>query len=271
MVHDFKVIEDEKELFIAMSSKKAAEEEQKLFFCCFVCLRKGEGNCSRFLWYTSSAPLISHYIRENCRRYSVSGKKAEREKMDSNWYLIVGLGNPGKEYDGSRHNVGFEVADLLIDEFHIDGPTRFKKSLIGKGQIGDAKVVVMKPMTYMNLSGEAVREGLDYYKIDPATHLIVISDDIDLEPGHLRLRQKGSAGGHNGLKNIMQHVGDGNFIRVRIGVGAKPNPQYNLADHVLGHPKGEDKEKIDEAKERAVRAIQAILEEGIQKAMNHYN
>ena len=192
-------------------------------------------------------------------------------KMDADWYLIVGLGNPGKEYDGSRHNVGFEAADLLIDEFHIDGPTRFRKSLIGKGRIGDARVVVMKPMTYMNLSGEAVREGLDYFKVDPAAHLIVISDDIDLEPGKLRLRQKGSAGGHNGLKNIIQHVGDGNFIRVRIGVGAKPDPRADLADHVLGHPKGEDKEKIEDAKERAVRAVRDILEEGIQKAMNHYN
>ena len=129
----------------------------------------------------------------------------------------------------------------------------------------------MKPMTYMNLSGEAVREGLDYFKVDPATHLIVISDDIDLEPGKLRLRQKGSAGGHNGLKNIIQHVGDGNFIRVRIGVGAKPDPRADLADHVLGHPKGEDKAKIEDAKERAARAVCDILEEGIQKAMNHYN
>lgn len=191
--------------------------------------------------------------------------------MDQDWYLIVGLGNPGKEYDGTRHNVGFDVADLLIDKWNIDGPTRFKKSLVGKGRIGDAKVIIMKPMTYMNLSGEAVREGLDYYKIDAATHLIVMSDDIDLAPGRIRLRQKGSAGGHNGLKNIMQHVGDGNFMRVRIGVGAKPNPEYNLADHVLGHPQGEDKEQIVIAEQNAADAVHCILEEGIQKAMNRYN
>ncbi len=195
----------------------------------------------------------------------------ERTRMDSNWYLIVGLGNPGREYDGTRHNVGFDVADLLIDKWNIDGPTKFKKSLVGKGRIGEAKVVIMKPMTYMNLSGEAVREGLDYYKIDAPTHLIVISDDIDLAPGRIRLREKGSAGGHNGLKNIMQHVGDGNFMRVRIGVGAKPSPEYNLADHVLGHPKGEDKELIALAKERAADAVCSILEDGIQKAMNQYN
>lgn len=191
--------------------------------------------------------------------------------MDQDWYLIVGLGNPGKEYDGTRHNVGFDVADILIDKWNIDGPTRFKKSLVGKGRIGDAKVIIMKPMTYMNLSGEAVREGLDYYKIDAATHLIVMSDDIDLAPGRIRLRQKGSAGGHNGLKNIMQHVGDGNFMRVRIGVGAKPNPEYNLADHVLGHPQGEDKEQIVIAEQNAADAVHCILEEGIQKAMNRYN
>ena len=191
--------------------------------------------------------------------------------MDSNWYLIVGLGNPGREYDGTRHNVGFDVADLLIDKWNIDGPTRFKKSLVGKGRIGEAKVVIMKPMTYMNLSGEAVREGLDYYKIDAPTHLIVISDDIDLAPGRIRIREKGSAGGHNGLKNIMQHVGDGNFMRVRIGVGAKPSPEYNLADHVLGHPRGEDKELITLAEERAADAIRSILEDGIQKTMNQYN
>ncbi len=191
--------------------------------------------------------------------------------MEQEWYLIVGLGNPGREYDGTRHNVGFAAADLLIDAWNIDGPARFKKSLVGKGRIGDAKVVVMKPMTYMNLSGEAVREGIDYYKIDPATHLIVISDDIDLEPGRIRVRQKGSAGGHNGLKNIIQHVGDGNFYRVRIGVGAKPNPQYNLADHVLGHPKGEDAENICLAERKAAEAIEVILRDGIQKAMNQYN
>lgn len=198
-------------------------------------------------------------------------RRERRKGMEQEWYLIAGLGNPGKEYDGSRHNVGFEVADRLIDAYRIDGPTRFRKSLVGKGRIGDAKVIVMKPLTYMNLSGEAVREALDYYKIDAPTHLIVISDDIDLAPGQLRLRAKGSAGGHNGLKNIMQHVGDGNFMRVRVGVGAKPNPEYNLADHVLGHPTGEDRRKIDEAMDRAAEAVSCILEEGIQKAMNRYN
>lgn len=195
--------------------------------------------------------------------------------MENDWYLIVGLGNPGEKYDGSRHNTGFEVADILIDRWHIDGPVRFRKSLIGKGHVGgnagNARVIIMKPMTFMNLSGEAVREGVDYWKIDPATHLIVISDDIDLEPGHLRIREKGSAGGHNGLKNIVQHLGNGNFIRVRVGVGAKPDPRMDLADHVLGHPAGEEKKQIDAAKERAADAVETIITDGLDRAMNRFN
>lgn len=191
--------------------------------------------------------------------------------MDNEWYLVVGLGNPGRQYDGSRHNTGFETVDLLIDRWKIGGPAKFKKSLIGRGRIGDAKVIVMKPMTYMNLSGEAVREGVDYWKIDPATHLIVISDDIDLEPGRLRIREKGSAGGHNGLKNIVQHLGNDSFIRVRVGVGAKPDPEMDLAAHVLGHPQGEDRRKIDEAEERAADAVEMVIMDGVEKAMNRYN
>ena len=191
--------------------------------------------------------------------------------MNSEWYLIVGLGNPGRQYNGTRHNVGFETADLLIDQYHIDGPTRFRKSLIGKGRIGGERVIIMKPMTYMNLSGEAVREGIDYYHIDPSSHLIVIVDDVDLEPGHLRIRERGSAGGHNGLKSIIQHLGNGDFIRVRIGVGAKPSPDADLANHVLGHPTGEDRDEIRDAMERAADATACIITEGVQRAMNSYN
>ena len=126
--------------------------------------------------------------------------------MDS-YYIIAGLGNPGLKYDGTRHNVGFKVIDELADRFHIDRPVRFGKSMIGKGTIGGEKVILVKPLTYMNLSGEAVREICSYYKADPADHLIVISDDVDLPVGHLRIRKKGSAGGHNGLKNIILHLG----------------------------------------------------------------
>ncbi|MGN1024179.1 MAG: aminoacyl-tRNA hydrolase [Lachnospiraceae bacterium] len=191
--------------------------------------------------------------------------------MAADFYLIVGLGNPGREYEGTRHNVGFEVLDELIDTYHIDGPTKFGKSLIGKGRIGEQKVILMKPQTYMNLSGEAVREGIDFWKIDHTNHLIVISDDIDLPEGKLRIREKGSAGGHNGLKNIVLHLGDGNFIRIRVGVGAKPSPDADLADYVLGHPTGEDREILGEAKKRAASAVACILAEGVQKAMCQYN
>lgn len=188
-----------------------------------------------------------------------------------NLYLIVGLGNPGSKYEGTRHNVGFEVADRLIDDLKIDGPTRFGKSLTGKGRLGDKRIIVMKPLTYMNLSGEAVREGVDFYKIDHTANLIVISDDIDLDEGRIRIRKKGSAGGHNGLKNIVQHLGDGDFIRVRVGVGAKPRPEADLVSHVLGRPAGEDRKILDEAEDRAAQAVRCILEEGVDRAMNRFN
>ena len=188
-----------------------------------------------------------------------------------NVYLIAGLGNPGREYAGTRHNMGFEVIDRLIDEYRLDGPTRFGKALTGKGRIGGARVIVMKPMTYMNLSGEAVRAVADYYKIDTKDHLIVISDDIDLPEGALRLRARGSAGGHNGLKDIIRHLGSEEFIRIRVGVGAKPHPDADLAGYVLGRPTGGDRKILDEALDRAAGAVRTIIEEGMDRAMNLYN
>jgi len=174
--------------------------------------------------------------------------------MDS-FFIIVGLGNPGRKYDGSRHNVGFDVIDELVDRFRIGGPERFGKSMIGKGRIGSRKVILVKPLTYMNLSGEAVQEIVHYYKADPSADLVVISDDIDLEAGTIRIRKKGSAGGHNGLKNIVQHLGTQDFARIRIGVGAKPNPDFDLADYVLGHFSGEEKKVMEEAVSRAAEAV----------------
>ena len=178
--------------------------------------------------------------------------------MDS-FFIIVGLGNPGRKYDGSRHNVGFDVIDELVDRWHIGGPDRFGKSMIGKGRIGDRKVILVKPMTYMNLSGEAVQEIVHYYKADPSRDLVVISDDIDLETGHLRIRKKGSAGSHNGLKNIVQHLGTGDFPRIRIGVGAKPDPSFDLADYVLGHFTSEEKKVMEEAVGKAAEAVACMV------------
>lgn len=190
--------------------------------------------------------------------------------MDS-FFIIVGLGNPGRKYDGSRHNVGFDVIDELVDRFRIGGPERFGKSMIGKGRIGSRKVILVKPLTYMNLSGEAVQEIVHYYKADPSADLVVISDDIDLEAGTIRIRKKGSAGGHNGLKNIVQHLGTQDFARIRIGVGAKPNPDFDLADYVLGHFSGEEKKVMEEAVSRAAEAVACMAEEGMDLAMNRYN
>ena len=187
------------------------------------------------------------------------------------YYIIAGLGNPGRKYDGSRHNAGFDVIDELVDRFRISGPIRFGRSMIGKGVIGGKKVILVKPLTYMNLSGEAVREIVSYYKIDPADHLIVISDDIDLPVGHLRIRKKGSAGGHNGLKNIILHLGDDEFTRIRIGVGGKPDPDADLANHVLGHFTGEERAVMEEARKKAADAVECILGEGPDRAMNLYN
>ena len=190
--------------------------------------------------------------------------------MDGFW-LIAGLGNPGRQYNGTRHNIGFEVADVLIDEYHIGSPRHFRKSLAGSGVIGGSKVIVMKPMTYMNLSGEAVREGLDFYKIDPGSRLIVIVDDIALPAGKIRIRARGSAGGHNGLKSIIAHTGSQDFIRVRVGVGEKPSPDADLAGYVLGRPAGEDEKVLEEAKKRAADAVSCIIEQGVDKAMTQYN
>ena len=192
------------------------------------------------------------------------------EFMDS-LYLVVGLGNPGKEYAGTRHNMGFDVIDRLAGEYNTGSFSKFGKSLAGKGMIGDCKVILLKPQTYMNLSGEAVREAVDFYKIDHKTQLIVISDDIDLPEGRLRLRMKGSAGGHNGLKNIILHLGDDEFYRIRVGVGAKPDKNDDLADYVLGHPGKDDRKILEEAQDRAAQAVRCIMEDGIQKAMNQYN
>ena len=190
--------------------------------------------------------------------------------MDS-YYIIVGLGNPGRKYDGTRHNAGFDVIDELVDRLGAGGPVHFGKSMIGKGVIGGQKVILVKPLTYMNLSGEAVREICSFYKVDHHDHLIVISDDIDLPAGHLRIRTKGSAGGHNGLKNIIQHLGDDTFWRIRVGVGPKPSTEAEMINYVLGHFSKEDKKVMEEAAGKAAEAVICMVQEGPDKAMNRFN
>ena len=185
-------------------------------------------------------------------------------------YIIVGLGNPDRKYQNTRHNIGFDVIDVIADKNHITVGERKHKALIGKGIVGGQKVVLVKPQTYMNLSGESVREVIDFYKIDEKNELIVISDDVSLDVGQIRIRKKGSAGGHNGLKNIILHLGHDEFQRVRMGVGEKPE-DYDLVDYVLGHFPKEEREIMDESAGRAADAIEVMITDGADAAMNRYN
>lgn len=185
-------------------------------------------------------------------------------------YVIAGLGNPGGKYEKTRHNAGFQVIDRLAAKYHIDMNMKKHKGLCGTGAIEGVKVMLIKPQTYMNLSGECVREAVDFYKADPETEFLVIYDDISLAPGALRIRKKGSAGGHNGIKNIIQHLGTQTFQRIRVGVGEKPEG-YDLADYVLSRFSGEEQKLMEEAYDRAAQAAVRILTDGPDKAMNEFN
>ena len=185
-------------------------------------------------------------------------------------FLIAGLGNPGRQYEKTRHNMGFDTIDELIERHRIPQGGIAHKAMYGKGMIAGEKVLAVKPLTYMNLSGEAIREYVNYYKMDPETELIVIYDDIDLEPGQIRIRKKGSAGGHNGINSIIAQIGTQNFYRVKVGVGAKPKG-WDLADYVLGRFSSEERELVDKAICDAADAVEMILKDGIEAAMNHYN
>ena len=185
-------------------------------------------------------------------------------------YIIVGLGNPDRQYQNTRHNIGFDVVDTIASKNHIAISERKHKALIGKGTVGGEKAVLVKPQTYMNLSGESVREVIDFYKIDEKNELVVISDDVSLDIGQIRIRKKGSAGGHNGLKNIILHLGHDEFQRVKMGVGEKP-AGYDLADYVLGHFTKEEREIMDESAGRAADAIEIMIRDGADVAMNLYN
>ena len=185
-------------------------------------------------------------------------------------FIIAGLGNPTLQYEGTRHNVGFDVIDMLADRYNISVDGRKGRALIGKGMIGGQKVLLAKPQTYMNLSGESLRELVNYYKIDEEHELLVIYDDISLDVGQLRIRKKGSAGGHNGIKNIIAHLGGQVFPRIKVGVGEKP-PKYDLADYVLGHFSKAEQELMSEGYDNAVKAVELIVSDQISEAMNEYN
>lgn len=235
----------------------------------------------------ATSPQIIYYYRDRSASSRLLGRMEEVFPYSAAWfcgtapgpaaerygvgmYIIAGLGNPGREYVNTRHNVGFDVLDRFAAKENIPILEKRHKAVIGKGTVAGVKCILAKPWTYMNLSGECIRELVNFYKVDEKTELIVISDDVSLEPGHIRIRKKGSAGGHNGLKNIIANLGHDTFIRVKMGVGEKP-AGWDLADHVLGRFSQKDREAVDQAAERAADAVRMIIAEGPDAAMNRYN
>lgn len=197
----------------------------------------------------------------------ISAEKPQTGKIE---YIIVGLGNPGIQYENTRHNAGFMAISFLEEKFSFSVKTHKFKALVGEANIGGKRCLVMKPETYMNNSGEAVEQAMNFYKI-PLENVIVIFDDISLEPSQMRIKRKGSSGGHNGLKSIIALCGGEDFPRIKIGVGKKPHPDYNLADWVLGKFSDDDQNKIDEVCKNACNALELMVQGKITEAMNLYN
>lgn len=185
-------------------------------------------------------------------------------------YVIAGLGNPDRKYENTRHNVGFDVIDALAGQYNITMNERRHKAVCGRGAVAGQKVLLVKPQTYMNASGECIAEILAYYKLNPADHLLVIFDDISLEPGQIRVRRKGSAGGHNGIKSIIARTGSDGFARIKVGVGAKPEG-WDLADYVLGHFSKAERERVDMAVKDACAAAGYMVNDEADRAMNEFN
>ncbi|WP_143317546.1 aminoacyl-tRNA hydrolase [Clostridium sp. HBUAS56017] len=182
-------------------------------------------------------------------------------------FLIVGLGNPGREYENTRHNIGFDAIDAIAKKYNIEVNRIKFKGVCGEGFIGGKKVILLKPSTYMNLSGESVREVMDFYKLSEE-EVLVVYDDISLEVGRLRIREKGSAGGHNGIKSLISHMGTDVFSRIKIGVG---QPEGNLVNHVLGNFSKEDRKYLEEVLDVVVSAAGVILNDDTKEAMNKFN
>lgn len=185
-------------------------------------------------------------------------------------YVIVGLGNPDRKYENTRHNIGFDVIDALSNKYNIPVKEKKFKALCGSGVIEGVKVLLVKPQTYMNLSGESIAEVLNFYKLDPETEMMVIYDDISLAPGNIRIRKKGSAGGHNGIKSIIAHAGTQVFPRIKVGVGEKPKG-WDLADYVLGHFSDKEREYVNDAVKDAMDATIYMIQDDVDQAMNLYN
>jgi peptidyl-tRNA hydrolase, PTH1 family len=191
-------------------------------------------------------------------------------KSSADLYVIAGLGNPGAKYEHTRHNIGFDTIDALSEKYRIPLKQNKFKGLYGKGKIEGKDVILVKPQTFMNASGDCIAPLLHFYKVDPNTHFFVIFDDISLEPGNIRVKAKGSAGGHNGIKSLIAKLGTEGFARIKVGVGEKPQG-WDLADHVLGRFSKEDRIKIEEAIEKAETAAELVLDGQIAEAMNRFN
>ena len=185
-------------------------------------------------------------------------------------FVIVGLGNPGKKYENTRHNAGFIAIDALANKYGISMSEKKHKAICGTGVIEGVKVLLVKPQTFMNLSGESVGEIMNFYKLDPEEEMLVIYDDISLAPGNIRIRKKGSAGGHNGIKSLIAHLGTQGFMRIKVGVGEKPSG-WDLADYVLGHFSEEDNEKLSAVMPDVISAAVLMMQGDIAKAMNDFN
>ena len=196
-------------------------------------------------------------------------REPDKKEDDRVMYIIAGLGNPTREYEKTRHNVGFEVIDVLADMLGTTVEEKKFKGCYGRGIIGGEKVLLLKPQTFMNLSGESIRAASDFYKVDPE-HIIVFPDDISLDLGQLRIRKKGSAGGHNGIKNIIAHLGTQEFPRIKVGVGDKPK-KMDLADYVLSRFSKEDRAAMEDAFKEAAKAVEVMITEGMDIAMNQFN
>ena len=196
-------------------------------------------------------------------------REPDKREDDRVMYIIAGLGNPTREYEKTRHNVGFEVIDVLADMLGTTVEEKKFKGLYGRGIIGGEKVLLLKPQTFMNLSGESVKAAAGFYKVDHE-HIIIIYDDISLDVGQLRIRKKGSAGGHNGIKNIIAHLGTQEFSRIRVGVGDKPK-KMDLADYVLSRFSKEDRVLMEDAFKDASKAVNVMITESVDAAMNQFN
>lgn len=197
-------------------------------------------------------------------------RKTQSLSVGAPEFLVVGLGNPDKKYAFTRHNSGFLCVDMLAEKHGFTVKKLKFKSLLGDAEIGGHRCLVMKPQTYMNLSGEAVRDAAQFYKIPPE-RIVVLFDDISLDVGKIRIRRKGTDGGHNGIKNIIYHLNSDRFPRIKIGVGKKPHPEYDLADWVLSEFKKDEEAPLKTALENACAALELMLDGKIDEAMNKYN